>query len=85
MKRTTVLFPADIKAIAEATAEHLNKMQDKVLTLAEMAKKLGRSEEAVRKLVERGKLPCHRLDRKLYFSDKETTEYLLGDKGAGIC
>lgn len=73
----TILYPADIKAIAQATAECILDRQDRVLTLSEMAAKLGKSEEAVKKLVQRGKLPCHKMDRTLYFSDNETTKYLL--------
>lgn len=71
------LYSADIKAIAEATAEQVYKLHDKVLTLSELATKIGKSEGAIKKLVERGKLPVHRLDRTMYFSEKEITEYLL--------
>lgn len=71
------LYSADIKAIAEATAEQVYKLHDKILTLPELATKIGKSEGAIKKLVERGKLPVHRLDRTMYFSEKEITEYLL--------
>lgn len=77
MKPKQILFSADIKAIAEATAECIIKMEDKVLTLADMAAKLGKTEEAVKKLAQKGKIPYHKLDKTYYFSDRETTEYLL--------
>lgn len=77
MRKGQLLLSCDIEAIAQATAERILDMDDKVLTLQQMAEKLGRSPEAVRKLVQRNKLPCHRVDNKLYFSDRETTKYLL--------
>lgn len=78
MKRASIqIMSSDIEAIAKATAKILYDMEDKVLTVAQMAQKLGKSEEAIKKMVQRNQLPYHRTGKTIYFSDKETTKYLL--------
>ena len=72
------IYSGDIEAIAKATAEHLHSLQDKVLTLEQTAELLGKSKEAVKKLCQRKKIPFHRLNITLYFSEREVTKYLLG-------
>lgn len=71
---------ADIEMIAQKTAEALRKVEDRVLNVEEAAELLRRSVGSVRQLVQRGKIPCHKVGGRIYFSESELKQLLLSPR-----
>lgn len=72
-----MLLSTEIQAIAKQIAVELGNADDKLLTTADVAKLLGKTPAAVRKLCERGRLPHHKHYGTLYFSSVELKKHLL--------
>lgn len=70
------------KEIAQELHPYLTALTGNVMDLEEARRMLGcPSTDAVRKLCERGRLPCHRFNRKYYFFDSEIKTFLMGRNG----
>lgn len=78
-----VLRSADIREIAKQVAVELHKMQDEVLTLADVAKLFETTEVAVRQKCYRKQLPFSRKEGKYFFSKNEITKILLQECNPG--
>lgn len=72
-----MLLSTEIKEIARQVAIELGKMDEKILTTDDVARLLGKTPTAIRKMCQRDRLPHHKHYGTLYFSSKELKKYLL--------
>lgn len=72
-----MLMQSEIEAIAKQVAIEIGKADNKLLTVKDVCKLLGKTPTAVRKMCERDKLPHHNHYGTLYFSSVELKNHLL--------
>lgn len=72
-----MLLSSEIKEIAKQVAIEIGKLDERILTTEEVAKLLGKTPAAIRKMCQRERLPHHKHYGSLYFSSAELKKYLL--------
>ena len=72
-----MLKPSELELLADKIAKKLHNLNDELLSVAEVARMLDKSEGAVKKTCYRGLLPHRKQQKSYYFSKNEITEYLL--------
>ena len=72
-----MLKPSELEQLADKIAKKLHNLNDELLSVAEVARMLDKSEGAVKKMCYRGLLPHRKQQKSYYFSKNEITEYLL--------
>lgn len=75
-----MLKSSEIDMLATRIASKLHELNDEVLSVAEVAKMLGKTEGAVKKMCYRGQLPHRKQQKSYYFSKKEITEFILSNE-----
>lgn len=70
--------PYELDKLAEAIIRRM-KQRDRILTVAQVAERLGLTEGAVRTRCCRGQIPYHKKHGALYFSENELNDYFLTD------
>lgn len=70
------------REIAEELRPFLINLTGNVIDIEEVRRILGSpSADAVRKLCERGRIPCHKFNQKYYFFDTEIKAFLMERNG----
>ena len=75
-----MLKPSELELLADKIAKKLHRLNDEVLSVAEVARMLDKTEGAVKKMCYRGQLPHRKQQRSYYFSKKEITEFILSNE-----
>ena len=68
----------EMSRLADITAQRMMVI-DSAMTVTQCAEYLGRSPAAVHKLAQRGQIPVHRKNRRLYFFKNEINNFLKHD------
>ena len=75
-----MLKSSEIDALATRIAKKLYELNDEVLSVADVARMLGKTEGAVKKMCYRGLLPHRKQQKSYYFSKREITSYILSKR-----